>query len=68
MGNLVSSCLLINAILFYELINHCLKELKKYYTDEKERLGDSFVLQEFMDKLLETGAVPLYAIPEILER
>lgn len=44
------------------------RELSRYYTSEKERLGDSFVLQEFMDKLLEAGEVPLYAIPDILKK
>lgn len=44
------------------------RELNRYYEEEKERLGDSFVLQEFMDTLLETGAVPLYAVPKILRQ
>jgi len=44
------------------------RELNKHYMDEKERLGDAFVLQKFMDKLLAAGAVPLYAVPEILKR
>ncbi|MBN1224234.1 MAG: DUF885 family protein [Candidatus Aminicenantes bacterium] len=42
--------------------------LEEQYSAEKARLGDAFVLQEFMDKLLEAGAVPMYAIPEILKR
>jgi len=44
------------------------RELNKSYVAEKERLGDAFDLQEFMDRLLEAGAVPLYAVPEILKR
>ncbi|MFC2165544.1 DUF885 family protein [Acidobacteriota bacterium] len=54
----------------FEILSYFLgyKDLNMHYMNEKERLGDSFVLQEFMDKLLETGAVPMYAIPEILKR
>lgn len=44
------------------------RELYGYYLKEKERLGDAFNLQEFMDKLLEAGAVPMYAVPDILRR
>jgi uncharacterized protein (DUF885 family) len=53
-----------------ELLSYFLgyRELNRYYEEEKERLGDAFVLQDFMDKLLEIGAVPLYAVPEILKR
>jgi len=42
--------------------------LVKHYIAEKERLGDAFELRDFMDKILEAGTVPMYAIPAILKR
>ena len=44
------------------------RELNKSYIAQRERFGEAFVLQEFMDTLLQAGAVPLYAVPEILKR
>jgi len=44
------------------------RELERFYESERERLGEAFNLQEFMDKILEAGTVPMYAIPEILSR
>jgi uncharacterized protein (DUF885 family) len=43
------------------------KQFTELLAAEKERLGDDFVLKDFMDTIMRTGAIPMDAFPGIFE-